>query len=66
MANLIKAGDYKMDQSWDLVSVNAKDLVQKMLIVNPLKRITINEIQKHPWLAEVNIINYFCILLKKT
>lgn len=57
MTNLIKTGNYKMDENWNTVSENAKDLVRKMLKVDPLERITINEIQKHPWLAQVDIFN---------
>lgn len=54
MANLIRAGKYKMDESWNSVSENAKDIVRKMLVVNPTERITISDMKKHPWLAEVN------------
>lgn len=54
MANLIRNGNYKMDESWNSVSENAKDLIRKMLVVNPKERITINNIKKHPWLEEVN------------
>lgn len=60
MANLIRSGEYKMSKSWDTLSDNAKDLVKKMLVVDPLKRITITEIQQHPWLASVNIVS-ICI-----
>ena len=31
-----------------------KDLLNKMLEVNPFKRIKIDEILEHPWLAEIN------------
>lgn len=53
LANLIRAGNYKMDEGWNSVSENAKDLVKKMLVVNPQHRITITDILKHSWLAKV-------------
>ncbi|TGZ85556.1 Pkinase-domain-containing protein [Ascodesmis nigricans] len=31
------------------LSPDAKDLISRMLIVNPMQRITIEEIRKHPW-----------------
>ena len=31
------------------LSPDAKDLISRMLIVNPIQRITIAEIRKHPW-----------------
>ncbi|KAJ3445548.1 serine/threonine-protein kinase brsk2-like protein [Anaeramoeba flamelloides] len=33
----------------EFLQENEKDLIQKMLIVDPKKRITIQEIKKHPW-----------------
>ena len=46
------------------VSENLKDLLNKLLEVNPDKRISLDEILKHPWLNEelkenVNNINIF-------
>lgn len=49
----IKTGDYTFhEQYWSEVSFLAKDLVQKMLTVEPLKRYTITHALGHPWLAE--------------
>ncbi|RAL43112.1 hypothetical protein DM860_009894 [Cuscuta australis] len=36
--------------NWHLISDNAKDLIVKMLNRDPSKRITANEILKHPWI----------------
>jgi len=33
----------------DFVSSQCTDLIKKMLVVDPVKRITINEIRNHPW-----------------
>jgi len=33
----------------DHLSPDAKDLIKQMLVVDPLKRITISEIRNHPW-----------------
>ncbi|CRH00829.1 SNF1-related protein kinase catalytic subunit alpha, putative [Plasmodium relictum] len=50
------------------VSYYAKDLIKKILIVDPSKRITVHQIKKHPWffidynildLMSNNIINYY-------
>jgi len=36
------------------ISDEAKDLVQKMLVVNPSDRISLPEILSHPWLKETD------------
>lgn len=36
-------------QVWDLISPSAKDLVSKMLTVDPRQRLTVDEFFKHPW-----------------
>ena len=38
------------DLVWDNVSSPAKDLVRKLLVVDPTQRITAKEIQAHPWI----------------
>ncbi|KAF8534710.1 kinase-like domain-containing protein [Trichophaea hybrida] len=42
----ISQGKYSMPS---YLSPDAKDLISRMLIVNPIQRITINEIRKHTW-----------------
>lgn len=37
---------------WDEISADAKDLISRMLVVNPIKRITLEEIYRHPWMAD--------------
>lgn len=34
---------------WDEISIEAKDLISKMLVIDPNNRITIEEIFNHPW-----------------
>lgn len=47
----ITGGDYVfLKPWWDEISDDAKDLVSKMLIIDPKKRITIEQLWKHPWL----------------
>ena len=46
---LIKKGDYKFPVS---LSEEAKDLVKKMLILNPADRVSIPEILSHPWVKD--------------
>jgi len=46
----IKAADYAFDpQYWDQVSDDAKDLIRKMLVVDPDKRLTASQALRHPW-----------------
>ncbi|CAK9435568.1 uncharacterized protein LODBEIA_P02950 [Lodderomyces beijingensis] len=48
-------GDFVFLQPWwDEISNEAKDLITKMLNVNPEERITIEEIWRHPWVTEGN------------
>lgn len=49
-------GMYKIEGSdWDQVSLEAKDLVMRMLEKDPRKRITTSEILQHPWITSVNM-----------
>ncbi len=44
-------GQYSMyGPNWEGISEDAKDLVKKMLLVDPHQRITTTEILQHPWL----------------
>lgn len=36
---------------WDTVTPEAKDLINKMLTINPAKRINASEALKHPWIC---------------
>ena len=47
------------------VSNNAKDLINKLLIKNPLKRITIPEIKLHPWFNQIKQNYYEGLILSK-
>lgn len=47
----IKAGQYKFDPShWGVISDGAKDLVKKILVVDPSKRLTSAQVLAHPWM----------------
>uniref|UniRef100_A0A8K9XA63 calcium/calmodulin-dependent protein kinase n=1 Tax=Oncorhynchus mykiss TaxID=8022 RepID=A0A8K9XA63_ONCMY len=49
----IKAGAYDFPSpEWDTVTPDAKDLINKMLTINPAKRITTAEALKHPWICQ--------------
>uniref|UniRef100_A0AAY4ER88 calcium/calmodulin-dependent protein kinase n=1 Tax=Denticeps clupeoides TaxID=299321 RepID=A0AAY4ER88_9TELE len=49
----IKAGAYDFPSpEWDTVTPEAKDLINKMLTINPSKRITASEALKHPWICQ--------------
>ena len=48
----IKHGIYDFnDDAWTKVSSSAKDFVRRCLVVDPKKRMTIEEVLGHPWLA---------------
>ncbi|XP_029139820.1 calcium/calmodulin-dependent protein kinase type II subunit delta [Protobothrops mucrosquamatus] len=49
----IKAGAYDFPSpEWDTVTPEAKDLINKMLTINPAKRIHASEALKHPWICQ--------------
>ncbi|KAJ8570965.1 hypothetical protein K7X08_037937 [Anisodus acutangulus] len=37
---------------WPLISVSAKDLIRKMLCMQPSERLTAHEVLCHPWICE--------------
>ncbi|KAJ3450246.1 serine/threonine-protein kinase brsk2-like protein [Anaeramoeba flamelloides] len=51
----VKRGDYIMPKN---LTNNEKDLIRKILVVDPLKRITIDEIKKHPYFTSNFPSNY--------
>ena len=52
MFKLIRAGDYSLsNRGWPQISAPAKDLVSRMLKVEPTRRITCEQILSHPWLT---------------
>jgi calcium/calmodulin-dependent protein kinase I len=40
---------------WDTISEDAKDLIRKLLVVDPEKRLSAQEILNHPWLNSQNL-----------
>ena len=48
---LILKGQYSLK---DDISIEARDILRKLLEINPQKRITYEQIYRHPWLADVN------------
>lgn len=52
MKNSVK-GEYEFapEENWKSVSRQAKDLISKMLVKNPEKRISASEILDHEWFA---------------
>ena len=48
-------GQFSLEgKEWESVSESAKDLVRKMLTVDPEKRITVANILQHPWIIAVS------------
>ena len=50
---LILKGEYK--ELNNNISKDVKDLINRMIVINPKERITIEEILNHPWLKDVDI-----------
>jgi serine/threonine protein kinase len=46
---------FDMDEGWEEVSEQAKDLVRKMLARSPLARISTADILAHPWVTDVEL-----------
>merc|ERR1712130_317821 len=50
---LIAKGKYNLNtKRWNAVSHDAKDLVQKLLEVDPEKRYSAKDIKSHPWIIK--------------
>lgn len=50
---LVAKGAYDITKEpWDKISASAKDLVKKLLVVNPKQRLTAQQALQHPWLRE--------------
>ena len=63
MLNRIKNGEYNFEgaEKWKKISDKAKDLIQKMLVVDTNERYTIKQILQHPWLQEVEVLLFFIL-----
>jgi len=45
--------EYKFDpEFWGNVSDSAKDLIEKLLVLDPAKRLTVDGILSHPWISD--------------
>ena len=47
----VSSGSYRplTGKRWENISDVAKDLVQKLLVVDPVKRLKAEEVLQHPW-----------------
>jgi len=53
LLELVKEAKYEFyEKEWEHISKEAKDLISKLLVVDPVKRLTMEETLAHPWLAE--------------
>ena len=49
---IIKQGHYNFDApAWQQISNEAKDLINRLLVVEPDNRISPEEIRNHPWIT---------------
>ena len=52
MKKRIRSGQYEFPKpEWDKVSQDAKGLIRGMLNTDPQKRLTIDDVIKHKWIA---------------
>merc|ERR1719158_1507501 len=57
MKKRIRSGQYEFPKpEWENISKDAKGLIQGMLITDPAKRLTIDEVIKHKWIAQYNTV----------
>lgn len=55
---IIKSGRYEFDSPyWDDVSAEAKDLISKMLVLNPAERWTAEQLLQHKWITGEDVAN---------
>lgn len=53
----IKTGQYRYESpEWDEVTADAKNLIDKMLSVDPAKRINAKEALNHPWISQREVV----------
>ena len=56
---LIQSGVYSFPSPyWDNVSENAKDLIRKMLVVDPTKRLTSEQVLSHPFIINHRSLSF--------
>lgn len=49
----IKAGSYAFhEQYWSAVSNEAKDFIRKLLVIDPAKRLTVDQALQDPWVSD--------------
>ena len=54
LSNILKGSYGFHDKKWKKVSEEAKDLIRKLLIVQPFDRISIVNALNHPWFSQPN------------
>jgi serine/threonine protein kinase len=53
LANMIKRGQFQFhEQYWQHVSEDARDLISRLLDLNPLTRLSVDDALLHPWLQQ--------------
>ncbi len=58
-ANKISRGEYKIPDKIRLtLSTQCLDVINKILVIDPAKRINVNELMDHPWIKESIKINF--------
>ncbi|PVD33140.1 hypothetical protein C0Q70_08589 [Pomacea canaliculata] len=51
MRHKILSGEFEFpEDDWDSISNEAKDIIRRLLYVDPMERMTIQELAAHPWL----------------
>jgi 5'-AMP-activated protein kinase catalytic alpha subunit len=58
MFHLLQGGIYNLPSH---LSPGARDLIPRMLLVDPLKRITIPELRQHPWFT-LHLPRYLAVM----
>ena len=63
---VVQEGKFNFNEiNWDHISIEAKDLISKMLCTDPPTRLTIDGVLDHPWMTQDGTsLNIFASLCK--
>jgi len=50
----ILSAEYNLVVGWENTSDGAKDLIKKLLVINPTERFTATQALNHPWIKNIN------------
>ncbi len=59
----IKKGRYKFESPhWDGISADAKNLISNLLVLDPRRRLSVEQALKHPWIVGDKVCRLFFLI----